>query len=418
MRIATLQFAPKLGDVEGNIRRANKILATGKVLSPRSRVILNSTLGTAPAVNIEQLRPDVLVLPELALTGYNFPSAEAIKPFLEPAGTGPSAKWARETAKRLNCKVCIGYPEIETLKDGDTESTTYYNSLLIVNENGEVLQNYRKCFLYFTDQTWAAEGNVERGFHELEFRSRDAQRESAAAATDLVGNIRREGNADASEGGQKENDVHVRPDALSSGQEPLSYQGKVATSFGICMDINPYKFEAPFTAFEFASRVMDSRSQLVILSMAWLTMHDRAALAALKHNPDMETFNYWIQRFMPLMEKEMQHARNVDEKDGEAISPSTQLRQKPKQVVIVFANRSGEEPAADDTKPPALYAGTSTVLAVTQRAGSESREGVQAENQMEVKILCWDQLGANEEGICFADTTADPKMVFGLRRGE
>ncbi|KAJ5723759.1 Carbon-nitrogen hydrolase [Penicillium malachiteum] len=394
MRIATLQFAPKLGDVEGNIRRANEILAKGKVISSR-RGFLSSTFGTSTVVDIEQLRPDVLVLPELALTGYNFPSAEAIKPFLEPAGKGPSAEWARETAKRLNCKVCIGYAEIETLKDNDTESTKYYNSLLIVNEHGEVLQNYRKCFLYFTDETWAAEGNVERGFHELEFRSRDA-----------------------SEVRQKENDVHVRPDALSSEQEPLSYQGKVATSFGICMDINPYKFEAPFTAFEFASRVLDSRSQLVILSMAWLTMHDRAALAALKDKPDMETFNYWLQRFMPLLEKEMQHARNVDEEDGQERSPSTQLRQKPKQVVIVFANRSGEEPAADDTKPPALYAGTSTVLAVTQRAGSESREGVQAENQMDVKILCWDQLGAQDEGICFADTTADPKMVFGIRRAE
>lgn len=102
----------------------------------------------------------------------------------------------------------------------------------------------------------------------------------------------------------------------------------------------------------------------------------------------------------------MQHARNVDEEDT------------PKQVVIIFANRAGEEPAADDTKPPALYAGTSAVVAVTQRAGSGSREGAQADNEMEVKILCWDQLGAQEEGICFADTTADPKMAFGLRRAE
>lgn len=438
MRIATLQFAPKLGDVEGNVRRANEILARGKVLSSGLEALVNSKLGIDTTSSIERLKPDVLVLPEMALsgmyqvlgtcelyplpslrisfvkyvclfmTGYNFPSLEAIKPFLEPAGKGRSAEWARDTAQRLNCKVCIGYPEIEISGENETETEKYYNSLLVVDEHGEVLHNYRKCFLYFTDDTWASEGNVERGFHELEFRSQDD------AATDLVGDIRRDGSADAVASASEGGDNPVRATATATKKEEAGSTHKVATSFGICMDINPYKFEAPYSAYEFASRILDSRSQLVIVSMAWLTTHSREALDALNKKPDMDTFSYWLQRLMPLMEKEMQHARNVDENDAE--SPSTQ--KQPKQVVIVFANRAGEEPAADDTKPPALYAGTSTVVAVTQRAGSESREGAQAENQMEAKILCWDQLGAQEEGICFADTTADPKMVFGLRRAE
>jgi protein N-terminal amidase len=42
--------------------------------------------------------------------------------------------------------------------------------------------------------------------------------------------------------------------------------------------------------------------------------------------------------------------------------------------------------------------------------------GEEGEEAVEVKITCWDLLGAGEEGICFADTTAEPKMVFGLRR--
>ncbi|KAJ5109311.1 Carbon-nitrogen hydrolase [Penicillium angulare] len=408
MRIATLQFAPKLGDLEGNIRRANEILDRGKVLKAEFGGAVKSI-----AIETERLRPDVLVLPELALTGYNFPSLDAIKPHLEPAGTGPSAEWARQTAKRLGCKVCVGYPEIETNPNDDTEAPKYYNSLIVVNEDGEVIHNYRKCFLYFTDDTWAAEGNVERGFHELEFRSRDAQRKSGAA-TDLVGDIRRGDNLSG-----EENNVRAGTSAPSV-QESGSEHKKVATSFGICMDINPYKFEAPYSAFEFASRIMDSRSQLVILSMAWLTMHSRDALAALNEDPDMDTFSYWLQRFMPLLEKEMQHARNLDDEHDVETTAAGSLNSKPKekQVVIVFANRAGEEPAADDTKPPALYAGTSAVVAVTQRAGSGSREGAQAGAQMDVKILCWDQLGAQEEGICFADTTADPKMVFGLRSAE
>lgn len=272
----------------------------------------------------------------------------------------------------------MGYPEIETSPtETDSDEAKYYNSLIVVDESGEVIHNYRKSFLYFTDETWAAEGNVERGFHELTFQTQDSTR----AQEDVTDNIHRASTR------------------------------RVATSFGICMDINPYKFEAPYTAWEFANRVLDSQSQLVIVSMAWLTLLTKEELAALGSQPEMDTFNYWLNRFYPLIEKQMQHTRDLDGENG------------PKKVVIVFANRAGEEPAADDTKPSARYAGTSAVIAVTQRPRPEpkgSRVGGQEDvidnkPAFDVKILCWDLLGAAEEGICFADTTGDPKMVFGLR---
>lgn len=62
MRIATLQFAPKLGDVEGNIQRANDLLKKGKSVALNDRTL---PIG----IGVDLLRPDVLVLPELALTG-------------------------------------------------------------------------------------------------------------------------------------------------------------------------------------------------------------------------------------------------------------------------------------------------------------------------------------------------------------
>ena len=34
----------------------------------------------------------------------------------------------------------------------------YYNSSITVNPDGETLTNYRKSFLYYTDETWALEG--------------------------------------------------------------------------------------------------------------------------------------------------------------------------------------------------------------------------------------------------------------------
>ncbi len=37
-----------------------------------------------------------------------------------------------------------------------------YNSVVLVSPTGEVLVNYRKSFLYYTDETWAEEG--KQGF--------------------------------------------------------------------------------------------------------------------------------------------------------------------------------------------------------------------------------------------------------------
>lgn len=340
MKIATLQFSPKLGDTAGNIKRVDDLLKNGG-------------RGTILGKGIRELHPDLLVLSEMALTGYNFPNLEAVKPYLEEAGMGPCGVWAKETAKKLGCKVCVGYPEVE--KDGEGGGKeTYYNSLLVVDEKGEILANYRKMFLYYTDETWAAEGDAERGFRHISF-----------------------------------------------SRQGVDTQHVVATSFGICMDINPYRFEAPWTAWEFANRILDTRSQLVILSMAWLTHLDRKELQALHTKPELGTFNYWVQRLMPLLRRHMEHSSGLGgEDEGE------------KRMIVVFANRVGEEEGHGEDKEPVRYAGTSAVLGFSQRASSTGED-----SGIDVKILCWDLMGATEEGICFADTVEDPEMVFSLVKG-
>lgn len=80
MRIATLQFAPKLGDLHGNIEKANALLKNGKTI-----MVDGKELG----VGVDVLKPDILVLPELAMTGtyrVNKPSSESnrINPRLPP----------------------------------------------------------------------------------------------------------------------------------------------------------------------------------------------------------------------------------------------------------------------------------------------------------------------------------------------
>lgn len=43
----------------------------------------------------------------------------------------------------------------------------YYNSAITCNNEGETIANYRKSFLYYTDETWALEGPA--GFYAGEF---------------------------------------------------------------------------------------------------------------------------------------------------------------------------------------------------------------------------------------------------------
>lgn len=280
--------------------------------------------------------------------------------------------------------MCVGYPEVVAENTEDNEKEAYYNSLVVVDGNGEVLVNYRKSFLYYTDETWALEGDVKRGFARLSFPPGSLSGRSGSGS----------GNDDT----------------------PL------ATTFGICMDINPYRFEAPWTAWEFAHRILDSKSQLVILSMAWLTHSDREQLQALGTKPELDTFNYWIQRLMPLFRRKMEH----DQEKSHGID------EEEKRVVVVFSNRVGEEQGHDDqgqkNDSSVRYAGTSAVLAFSQRPSPSSsqmaaKNGIDSDSDsrdsssssgLDVKILCWDLMGATEEGICFADTASDPRMVFSL----
>ncbi|OKL64199.1 hypothetical protein UA08_00270 [Talaromyces atroroseus] len=362
MRIATLQFAPQLGDVEQNIRRADRLLK-----------LEAGNQDASEELGIDELRPDILVLPEMAFSGYNFASLQAIRPYLEVQGQGPSSQWARRTAQRLKCKVCVGYPEVQhvgpsTTSDGDSaaSSVKLYNSMLVVDEAGQIVHNYRKRFLYYTDESWASEGEAEWSFKSLEFH--------------------------AASGPASEKTVHI------------------PTTFGICMDINPYKFEAPFTAWEFANRVLDSQSHLVIVSAAWLVTDPTTIMATHERLPDMDTFNYWLKRFWPLLEKRIDYGNR--QLDGFCTPTETK-------VVLVFANRTGvEDGGAGSIIPTATYAGTSTIVAITQthKGHSEAKEtsgdSTTSSSSLDIKIHCWGIKGAREEGICFADTASEPEMTF------
>ncbi|KAH6963611.1 hypothetical protein DER45DRAFT_116405 [Fusarium avenaceum] len=288
MRIGCLQFAPQVGDVDNNLNRADAVLSRA---------------------NPDDL--DVLVLPELAFSGYNFKSLQDITPFLEPSGSGITSLWARTIALKYNCTVTVGYPEKVDVSPKWPTGPEYYNSVIVVNGDGETIANYRKSFLYSTDETWALEGG--QGFYD--------------------GFIPGLGN----------------------------------TSIGICMDLNPYKFEAPWHAFEFAHHILEVESNLVIVSMAWNTREDPRRFTRMPNEPDMETLTYWVTRLEPLIRHES------DE-----------------EIIVVFCNRCGNEDEA-------LYAGTSAVIGI---------------HDGEVKV--YGLLGRGEKELLVVDTNNSPyaKLVY------
>ena len=125
---------------------------------------------------------------------------------------------------------------------------------------------------------------------------------------------------------------------------------------------SPYKFESPWSAWEFAYHVLHKQANLVILSMAWLTREDARSYSRTPKEPDMETLSYWLARLEPVIR---------DEDEGE--------------VIVVLANRCG-------TEDEAVYAGTSAVL------------GIQGG---EVKV--YGILGRGEKELLVIDTTNPPQ---------
>jgi protein N-terminal amidase len=226
MRIGCCQFQPSFKKPLDSIKHVNQLLKN----------ILPGSL-------------DLLLLPEMSFTGYQFQSADEILPFVEDEETGLSVTWAKEKAIALQTMIVIGYPRKDKI-----DPHTFYNSVSLISSLGKTLHVYDKHFLFTTDEHWAKEGS---GFSSFSL-------------------------------------------------EPLGTVG-----LGICMDINPKRFQSSFTDYEFAN--FHLKSDWLLLSMAWLKSENFSMKNLL---------NYWIQRLEPLIDASVKK-----------MSPTT----------IVICNRVGEE---------------------------------------------------------------------------
>jgi len=95
-------------------------------------------------------RADILVLPELFATGYNFTSKREANDLAEKT-EGMTAEFMKDLAKKTKSLVIGGY--IEKYKDN------LYNSAMMVSEKG-IEGNYRKIHLYYKEKLWFNHGDL------------------------------------------------------------------------------------------------------------------------------------------------------------------------------------------------------------------------------------------------------------------
>ena len=125
MRIGFYQFAPHHGKKELNLKRVESAL--------------------------QQTNADLVVLPEMCLTGYLFGSRAELAESAEPVPDGPSCDHLSKVCRESNAELVFGIAE----KAGDR----LYNSAVLLTPHGDV-HVYRKSHLFLDEKDFFAPGDM------------------------------------------------------------------------------------------------------------------------------------------------------------------------------------------------------------------------------------------------------------------
>ena len=213
VKVLCVQFEPKYKDIKSNIAHLEQMLSKYS----------------------EQDGIDIIVFPEMSLSGYIFDNLQDIKPYTSLYNQGEQFEFISKISKRLKCYSFLGYAEV-------THDGKYYNSCFIITPEGESLLSYRKHFLYQDDERWSLEGN-KFGYMEI------------------------------------------------STKKGI----KLKLGIGICMDINPYKFKSSFNKMEFANHCLSKNVDLIVFPTNWIDNEPNNI--SKKHK--FELWNYWAERMRP-----------------------------------------------------------------------------------------------------------------------
>lgn len=127
---AALQFEPRFGEKAHNL--AQLLRLTEEAARAGARLI---------------------VLPEMATTGYCFRSRAEIAPFVEPVPGGETVTAFAALTARLGVYVVIGLPEV------DPATGIYYNTAALIGPEG-FIGKYRKLHAYIDETRWAKDGDL------------------------------------------------------------------------------------------------------------------------------------------------------------------------------------------------------------------------------------------------------------------
>lgn len=125
MRAGFLQFNPVFGDIRGNVERVVQMLETQSA--------------------------DLIVLPELFNTGYQFTSMQEVKGLSEDVPSGYTTQKLSNVSKERSVYIVAGLAEM----DGDS----FYNSAVLTGPGG-VMGVYRKTHLFFEEKLWFSSGDT------------------------------------------------------------------------------------------------------------------------------------------------------------------------------------------------------------------------------------------------------------------
>jgi predicted amidohydrolase len=126
IKVGFVQFAPALGDVHATMERLDG-------LTPRFEGV------------------DLLVLPELCNSGYNFVSVEQAWDTAEEIGQGPFVPYLESVSRRFDCHIVSGLNE----RDGDR----LYNSAVLIGPQGYI-GRYRKLHLFLNEKDFFQPGDT------------------------------------------------------------------------------------------------------------------------------------------------------------------------------------------------------------------------------------------------------------------
>lgn len=132
MRVGYFQFDPVFGEVKRNL----------------------DTVGT----RLSRIECELMVLPELFATGYQFVSKEEVGALAEPVPDGPTTRRLIEVARDRTMYVVAGLAE----RSGDR----CYNAAVLVGPQG-YLGVYRKAHLFFEEKLYFSTGDTGFGVWDI-----------------------------------------------------------------------------------------------------------------------------------------------------------------------------------------------------------------------------------------------------------